>query len=552
MKGYTPPGPQDDPYLLGEQKVHQDDAMERLKDGAFILCMEVPVGTEFGVDYRSYVVGPAFKGVKMVPSGLHFVFYGMGHGMRCGFFASLSPQQVVVKRWDASTEDFHSGTGFIEDQVERLTQNVRSGEFDRNLGPYPAQDAVVWHSLSGFISAPILTRCGVPVGSLIVPGDCEDEPGPNTSHVVPFHPDQPRTPHFSEVALPDNQNRRLPGMTPEEITQYNLDKTKLLARVLRVSYDSKPEFLLGELQLSFVLFLQLSSYRSLNQWKRLVDLVCSCDDAVHTHQNFYFEFLGVLGNQLRHAPLDFLQEDVYECNFLRKSVVCLFAVLFDDAPCTDGVKPIHKRLVKRAEEFRRFLKMKFKFDAEKERDRYVDETESAPVVVYTHEMVVSHEDDDEDDVVEPMMMVDTDPPPPASISSLPTNDRFARLSSALNRAAEEHRVRTGDGGGSAEAGDVPIVVDPLMPAAVHDEGEPVCAPTVLCDEEVSTGSSIKFVPRRDRTGGDTPMDVTGGRGTTSFRANPKNRSGAENPHRRKPTSQQGVLSFNLCDNEEGE
>lgn len=75
------------------------------------MLLDVPTGTEFGIDYNSWNVGPMFKGVKMIPPGLHFVFYsatgadGKQSAPRTGFFFEAKPQQVIVKRWNPDTED---------------------------------------------------------------------------------------------------------------------------------------------------------------------------------------------------------------------------------------------------------------------------------------------------------------------------------------------------------------------------------------------------------------------------------------------------------------
>ena len=52
-----------------------DLAKELFLHGATLLILDVPEGTEFGIDYNSWTVGPKFKGVKMIPPGFHFVFY---------------------------------------------------------------------------------------------------------------------------------------------------------------------------------------------------------------------------------------------------------------------------------------------------------------------------------------------------------------------------------------------------------------------------------------------------------------------------------------------
>ena len=45
------------------------------REGAILAFLDVPEGTEFGIDYNCWRVGHKFKGVKMIPPGIHFVYY---------------------------------------------------------------------------------------------------------------------------------------------------------------------------------------------------------------------------------------------------------------------------------------------------------------------------------------------------------------------------------------------------------------------------------------------------------------------------------------------
>ena len=79
-------------------------------DGATLIVLDVPEGTEFGIDYFSWNVGPRFKGVKMIPPGLHFIYYsavntGGQTAPRTGMFLHSKRQDILVMRWDAATED---------------------------------------------------------------------------------------------------------------------------------------------------------------------------------------------------------------------------------------------------------------------------------------------------------------------------------------------------------------------------------------------------------------------------------------------------------------
>ncbi len=50
-------------------------ANKLFEEGAFLFIHDLPIGTEFGIDLNTWKTGEKFKGVKMIPPGIHFVFY---------------------------------------------------------------------------------------------------------------------------------------------------------------------------------------------------------------------------------------------------------------------------------------------------------------------------------------------------------------------------------------------------------------------------------------------------------------------------------------------
>ena len=40
-----------------------------------LVMLGMPPGTEFGIDTNTWNVGEKFKGVKMIPPGLHFIYF---------------------------------------------------------------------------------------------------------------------------------------------------------------------------------------------------------------------------------------------------------------------------------------------------------------------------------------------------------------------------------------------------------------------------------------------------------------------------------------------
>lgn len=70
-------------------------------------------------------------------------------GVRMGFFVHLAAQEVLVRRWDKSTESL---VEIPADEAHRYAEGVRHFEFDANLGPYPLNTYQKWLSLTNLIT----------------------------------------------------------------------------------------------------------------------------------------------------------------------------------------------------------------------------------------------------------------------------------------------------------------------------------------------------------------------------------------------------------------
>ncbi|GLE06169.1 hypothetical protein PINS_up015380 [Pythium insidiosum] len=262
--------------------------------GGFLVCLDVPDATEFGIDYEVFRTGPKFQGVKFVPKGVHFVVFRSReheHGIRQGFFLNVEYDgQVLVREWSAEKEELGPPRPGLN--IEHLTDAVHSFQLDRGLGPYPKQHYKTWQRLSCYITHSVLKRCGIELGTLILPGDAAELPSSNATPenvVAPYFADAPRTVRFTPLA-----RRGVHKMTTQERTAYLFDKrygsrysndlvyiqicvshsfrltsSKMLEELLETSFEHKWTELLGEFQLAFVVFLQLSSLAALEQWKQV-------------------------------------------------------------------------------------------------------------------------------------------------------------------------------------------------------------------------------------------------------------------------------------------
>ena len=57
------------------QEMDPSVAKNLFDEGATLIFTGVPKGTEFGIDYNVWTVDYKFKGIKMIPPGVHFVYY---------------------------------------------------------------------------------------------------------------------------------------------------------------------------------------------------------------------------------------------------------------------------------------------------------------------------------------------------------------------------------------------------------------------------------------------------------------------------------------------
>ncbi|KAM7253850.1 hypothetical protein ACFE04_012624 [Oxalis oulophora] len=55
-----------------DMEIDSETALQLVKQGVTLLLLDVPQYTLLGIDTQIFSVGPAFKGIKMIPPGLHF------------------------------------------------------------------------------------------------------------------------------------------------------------------------------------------------------------------------------------------------------------------------------------------------------------------------------------------------------------------------------------------------------------------------------------------------------------------------------------------------
>jgi len=367
------------------QPVEMDQAVARrlVVSGASVVVLGVPAGTQFGLDMNSWTVGDQFMGIKMIPPGIHFVHYSPGGneasstGARTGFFYNFNKGEMLVRKWDVSIGDIVDDVS-DEDKV-RMKADYKN--IDKHLGVYPYHSWSKWISLSGHISTATMLRLEPRTAKIssaadLIPGvaGSEDQADPRLPLMV-NRPD-------SSIRYTSLTARRYPeGSTPAEITRHGLDGTFQLIEFIatlekmygdQVSSSMRDQDItrevLGEIQFAFLCFLVGMNYDSFEQWKKLVVMMCSCDEGLVKYQQLFLDFISDLYFQMKEVPSDFFVDIVSCNNFLSDSLTSLFATIKNSPE-------VNSQLKEKAKKFEANVTKKFGWDFSAEA------SEDAPIFV---------------------------------------------------------------------------------------------------------------------------------------------------------------------------
>ncbi|XP_004490901.1 uncharacterized protein [Cicer arietinum] len=189
-------------------------------------------------------------------------------------------------------------------------------EFDRQLGPYNLSHFEDWKRLSNFITKSIIERLEPIGGEISV--ECENDMFRNTPKTSMEEALDKQLKVGSSAKSGGKFQRKgcyytsIPrvvkckGMSGQELTSLNLDKTQLLETLLAKDYGGSEDLLLGELQFAFVAFLMGQSLEAFLQWKSLVSLLFGCTEApFNTRTRLFTKFIKVIYYQLKYG----LQKD---------------------------------------------------------------------------------------------------------------------------------------------------------------------------------------------------------------------------------------------------
>lgn len=375
--------------------MNQETANRLFEEGAIFLFLDVPIKTEFGIDYNSWRTGPNFRGVKMIPPGIHFIYFSATDkhgnvGLRNGFFYNFKPKEFLVKKWNSINESVDEYE-FNETEIESFKQN--KNDLDKFLGAYPYDEYKRWISLTNNLNERFVFKL-VPDLKIISSGSSligqKFQTSPERTKINIFT--KPANIKEAESRLPVMEHQKGTNVNfsqipsrfyphgnadPLKITQYSIDLSDRFEQLKLDCLNSNENNVLCELQFSFVCFLIGQVYDAFEQWKNLVHLLCNCEQAIIKYPAVFIEFINVIYFQLKELPEDFFTDIISRDNFLTVNLHNLFDNVKEAHNTHNNLKDnsLLNNLNDKTIRFKNYLQQRFDINFDSCPDEY------APVVV---------------------------------------------------------------------------------------------------------------------------------------------------------------------------
>jgi A1 cistron-splicing factor AAR2 len=356
-----------------------------------VLCIGTPSHTEFGVDYYAYTVSDEFVGMKNIPFGTHLVFYSFGNSINsmqnspriCLFVTLTAECPYIVLKYNSEEEDYDIVDTTSNEAKQMINQYIY--DYSHKLGDYPMDKSYpVWNKLANYITPELVSRLE-PIKKKIFSTLSLEEDKLLKEQEQQFKQSRNDT----TVEQEDHSYRvfytHIPrkltqmGVSGNDLTTLNFDKTALLRQLLKTKYENNYNYLLAELQFAFVCFLIGQALDALEQWKKLIELLCNCDAASRDPQLIPLinNFIIVLINQLEVSPSDFFIDELSGNNYLSKQLTALFAIVGENPHLNQSINLLRRLLVER-------------FNVDLEQD--LDDFDDAPVIVSADDLIFAEND----------------------------------------------------------------------------------------------------------------------------------------------------------------
>ena len=186
----------------------------------------------------------------------------------------------------------------------------------------------------------------------------------------------------------DDQEKALKKPTHQQVTEFYTNKVKILDLLIKKHHEKAPNHVLGEFQLSFILFMIGQNFTAFSSWKEYFNLLTtnqviypsgigsesleSLNPEISKNLDFWVDLVRCLFGMLKQFPKDFFYDVLSKESFVRKCLINFFNFVED--LCSDYIGPQNrpqvqqawlkgaKKLRKRTLFLKKLLIQKFDFD----------------------------------------------------------------------------------------------------------------------------------------------------------------------------------------------
>lgn len=287
-----------------------------------VVCIGIPEGYLFGIDTQFFQTTPQFRGIKLIPDGVHVVHWGSDEqSVRSGHFFVASDQGLVILRWDPDNEQMILASDMSELDVSAVKS--RLGEYYAFMVSCPSSDQ--WQELTSHITQPILnlvpqtvtsSSTSVEENALLKKSLYDsalkraEQSGTavEEDRIIQSVVDQGDKGDVLEFTAFDLKKTWREDAVGRERTEQARDKTWYLNEVVLPKCGFYN--LLGELQLGFVLMIILANYSGAQQWMKIVQLLGNSLSDMELHPERYSALVGLLLTQLQTIPEEYFESFV--------------------------------------------------------------------------------------------------------------------------------------------------------------------------------------------------------------------------------------------------
>lgn len=295
-------------FPLGSLRVHSPsptrasavDSHECLRSGDVIVIRDIPAGSLFGYDTRSFTIpeNGAFQGVKNMPPGTHFIWgSSASNTSRTGFWimsakrASTELGEIHVKRWNSydeclseeiSTAEIRIQKACIPEILDKLQDYTIASpaalESDKalslsNTKQLYAKDSNIWTHLTSCMKGALLTKITEHPWNHWHVSSSDDYKPPASSN-LPEDPLGFRDEDVLRFVFPRSTRTFDEGSLGRDRTEQAMDTSSHIKSVIATycTFEDHDE-IIGEMQFCYITGMVLGNLACMEQWGHIVKVL---------------------------------------------------------------------------------------------------------------------------------------------------------------------------------------------------------------------------------------------------------------------------------------